>query len=139
MKRTIFIFGGIAGAFFLLIRLSKYSLHSQSANSDTYISLAAILLIGLGFLISYLFKKPVVLTNNNVPLDLKQIEKIGLSNREYEILELMAKGLSNAEIGQQLFISISTVKTHVSNILMKLDAKRRTQAIQNARDLKLIP
>ena len=72
-------------------------------------------------------------------IDSDQIKKIGLSSREYEILELMAKGLSNAEISAKLFIAISTVKTHVSNILMKLDAKRRTQAVEKARQLNLLP
>ena len=139
MKRTILIFGGIAGAFILLVRLSRYSLHSQSINSDTFIGIAALLLVGIGVLISYLFKPKTIESNKQSTIDQRQIEKIGLSNREYEILSLMAKGLSNAEIGNQLFISLSTVKSHVSNILMKLDAKRRTQAVEKARQLQLLP
>ncbi|RYY38604.1 MAG: response regulator transcription factor [Chitinophagaceae bacterium] len=56
-----------------------------------------------------------------------------LTVRELEVLQKMADGLSNAEIGSALYLSESTVKTHVSNILFKLDAKRRTAAVQAAR------
>ncbi len=51
-----------------------------------------------------------------------------LTEREVEVLRLVAKGLANREIGKQLFISEPTVRTHVSNILMKLDLPNRTQA-----------
>ncbi|RYY91533.1 MAG: response regulator transcription factor [Chitinophagaceae bacterium] len=61
------------------------------------------------------------------------IRRSGLTARELEVLQKMAEGLSNAEIGSALFLSESTVKTHVSNILFKLDVKRRTAAVQVAR------
>ena len=54
------------------------------------------------------------------------------------MLQKIAKGLSNKEIGNALFLSESTIKTHVSNLLVKLDAKRRTQAVQIAKSLKII-
>ncbi|MCV4600246.1 LuxR C-terminal-related transcriptional regulator, partial [Escherichia coli] len=57
----------------------------------------------------------------------------------YEVLELIAAGHSNQEIAEKLFVSTSTVKTHVSNVLSKLDARRRTQAIQRAKELRIIP
>ena len=65
--------------------------------------------------------------------------QLGISNREYEVLLEIAKGLSNKEIANRLFISESTVKTHVSNVLIKLGAKRRTQAINIAKSLTIIP
>ena len=71
-------------------------------------------------------------------IDQKKIEELGLSKREYEVLCEIASGLSNKEIAQKLFVSESTIKTHVSNILVKLDAKRRTQAIQIAKELRII-
>jgi ATP/maltotriose-dependent transcriptional regulator MalT len=71
-------------------------------------------------------------------IDYEQIKKVGLTQREHDVLIKMADGLSNQEIAQQLFLSESTIKTHVSNILFKLDAKRRTQAIQSAKKLKIV-
>ena len=64
--------------------------------------------------------------------------KTDLTSREFEVLELIVEGLSNKEIAAQLFVTESTVKTHVSNILIKLDAKRRTEAIQKAKQLQII-
>ena len=71
-------------------------------------------------------------------IDYEQIKKIGLTQREHDVLVKMADGLSNHEIADQLFLSENTVKTHVSNILFKLDAKRRTQAVQAAKKLKIV-
>jgi len=52
-----------------------------------------------------------------------------LTEREQEVLQLMARGMANQEIADELFISLKTVKTHVSNILSKLDVVDRTQAV----------
>ena len=57
------------------------------------------------------------------------LESAGLTEREAEVLRLMATGLSNTEIGQRLFVSVQTVKTHVGNVLAKLAARDRTQAV----------
>ena len=61
-----------------------------------------------------------------------------LSPRELQILTLICKGLSNQEIGQQIFVSLSTVKWHNQNIFDKLDVQRRTEAVARARELKLL-
>ena len=63
---------------------------------------------------------------------------MGLTSRELEVLEKMAMGLSNQEIGQALFLSESTIKTHVSNILLKMEVKNRILAVQQAKNLKII-
>lgn len=62
-----------------------------------------------------------------------------ISKREIEVLELMASGHSNKEIADALFVSTNTVKTHATNIFEKLDAKRRTQAVEKAKQLGIIP
>ena len=67
------------------------------------------------------------------------LSKTGMSKREFEVLELIAAGLSNQEIAEKLFVSPSTVKTHVSNVLAKLDASRRTEAVARAKELRLLP
>ena len=61
-----------------------------------------------------------------------------LSQREMQILTLICKGLSNQEIGEQIFVSLSTVKWHNQNIFDKLDVQRRTEAVARARALKLL-
>jgi two-component system, NarL family, response regulator LiaR len=68
-----------------------------------------------------------------------EFTRLGLSKRELEVLPLMAEGLSNVEIASRLFVSLNTIKTHTSNIFLKLDVQRRTQAIEKAKRLSLIP
>jgi two-component system, NarL family, response regulator LiaR len=67
-----------------------------------------------------------------------ELKRLNLSNREYEVLQLLVKGYSNADIAANLFLSVSTIKTHVSNILLKMDVKSRTQTIEKAKRLKII-
>ncbi|RPD42890.1 helix-turn-helix transcriptional regulator [Chitinophaga barathri] len=69
----------------------------------------------------------------------KELEKTGLSGRELEVLQLMAEGLSNQEIAAKLYVSLSTIKTHSSKVLEKMDVRRRTQAIDKAKKLNIIP
>ncbi len=70
--------------------------------------------------------------------DPSNLNHLNISPREHEVLVLMAKGHSNQEIAEQLFLSLNTIKTHASNIFMKLDVQRRTQAIQKAKELGLL-
>ena len=76
--------------------------------------------------------------DNDEAFDEEALERTGISKQEYKVLLLMADGLSNVDIGQTLFISESTVKSHVSSILSKLNARRRTQAVRIARDLNIL-
>ncbi|MGV3459858.1 MAG: response regulator transcription factor [Flavobacterium sp.] len=66
------------------------------------------------------------------------MEQTGISRRELEVLELMADGLSNAEIAEKLYVSLNTVKTHSSKIFEKLEVKRRTQAVEVAKRMRII-
>ncbi len=79
-------------------------------------------------------QKPTAVAINHA-----QIEALGLSKREYEVLCKLAQGHTNKEIASLLFVSESTIKTHVSNVYTKLDVKRRTQAIQKAKELEILP
>lgn len=100
-----------------------------------------------GFFVIWLFCQSAVVPIKNHPTnaqeilikpDIEDFKKLGISNREYQVLQEIAHGLSNQEIAEKLFISESTVKTHVSNLLLKLDAKRRTQALTNAKKMGII-
>jgi len=77
--------------------------------------------------------------NEHFVLDTSLVSQLELSKRELEILSLLARGHSNQEIAAKLFVSLSTVKTHNQNLFVKLDVKRRTQAIEKAKRLNLIP
>jgi DNA-binding CsgD family transcriptional regulator len=68
-----------------------------------------------------------------------KLAALGITPRELEVLELIAQGLSNKEIADRVFVSENTVKTHSSRIFDKLGAKRRTQAVQLGKELRLIP
>ena len=71
--------------------------------------------------------------------DNTRVEALGITPRELEILELIAAGLSNKEIADRVFVSENTVKTHSSRVFEKLNVKRRTQAVQQGKALRLIP
>ena len=141
MKKTILIFSGLALAFLTLIKLSEFSL-SGNASASGFQKELVIIIIGavfifLGVVLSKMFQRSPSSPNTEA-INEQAIKSSGLSKREYEILELMAQGLSNKQIGEQLYISESTVKTHVSNVLSKLNSSRRTQAVQIARDLNIL-
>ena len=84
-------------------------------------------------------KEVYVARNENFVLDTSLVSQLELSKRELEILGLLAQGHSNQEIAAKLFVSLSTVKTHIQNLFEKLDVKRRIQAVEKARSLNLIP
>ena len=117
---------------------------------EIYIGFIAVIFTALGIWLALKLSKPKVETrivekevyvtrNENFVLNTSLISQLELSKREMEILDLLAKGLSNQEIASTLFVSVSTVKTHLQNLFEKLEVKRRTQAIEKARSLNLIP
>ena len=80
-----------------------------------------------------------VFVNPNFVLNEAALNEMRLSPRELEVLQLMANGLSNQQIAERLFVSLNTIKTHTSNLFLKLEVERRTQAIDKAKRLSLIP
>ena len=117
---------------------------------DIYIGLIAVFFTILGVWVATQLVKPkvqkvIIEKEVFVPLpDDFTINEVGLkelnlSNREYEVLQLISKGYSNADISKSLFLSVSTVKTHVSNLFKKMDVQSRTQAIEKSKRLKIIP
>lgn len=121
-----------------LFQLSKYSYSSGDTSIEIIIAVIAIVFFFIGVYINQRSSKKRI-TRDNEEVDQGKIEELGLSKREYEVLVQVSKGLSNKEIANTLFVSESTIKTHVSNLLIKLDAKRRTQAIRRAKILRILP
>ncbi len=116
---------------------------------DFFIGSIAIVFTVLGIWLAQKLVKPKVETriiekevyidsSEATEINVKEIERLGLSKRELDVLGLMVEGWSNEEIAEKLFISLSTVKTHSSNIFLKLDVKRRTQAAEKAKRLNII-
>jgi two-component system, NarL family, response regulator LiaR len=117
---------------------------------EIYIGAIAIIFTALGIWLTLKLTKPKIKTivvekeiyiNSNDPfcLNEKEVAKLGLSKRELEVLQLMAEGFSNEEIATRLFVSLHTIKTHASKIFEKMDVKRRTQAVEMAKRLNMIP
>ena len=117
---------------------------------EIYIGFIAVIFTALGIWLALKLSKPKIETvvvekevyvnrNENFVLNTSLVSQLELSKRELEILGLLALGHSNQEIAAKLFISVSTVKTHIQNLFEKLDVKRRIQAIEKARSLNLIP
>ena len=117
---------------------------------EIYIGFIAIIFTALGIWLALKLSKPKIETvvvekevyvtrNENFVLDTALVSQLELSKRELEILSLLAQGHSNQEIAAKLFVSLSTVKTHIQNLFEKLDVKRRIQAVEKAKRLNLIP
>lgn len=144
MRKIVLQFGALAFVLLVLFQLSKYSLLLNELQSELFIALFAGLFLLFGFLASRLiFKRKeqiVIETTMEAPtvIDEKKVRELGISPREYEVLQEISKGLSNQEIADKLFISETTVKSHVSSLLMKLDARRRTQAVSNAKQIGIL-
>lgn len=146
-KSTI-LYGCVLATTLLLLKWLevKYIIYNQSF--ETYVGIIALLFTALGtwLAIKLIQPKTIIVEKEvsrnditDVVINTLEIEKLGLSKREIEVLNMLATGQSNQEIGDQLFISLATVKTHVSNLYNKLEVKRRTQAIEKAKRLGLIP
>ncbi|MBC9934503.1 response regulator transcription factor [Chitinophaga qingshengii] len=116
---------------------------------EVYVGVIALLFTALGIWLALKLAKPrveTVIIEKPVPvaaplpssLNTDEQDRLGLSTRELEVLQLMADGLSNQEIAGRLFVSLNTVKTHASRLFEKLDVKRRTQAVDKAKRLNII-
>ena len=139
MFKTVLWFGLIIIALLILFQLSNASLFIPSISADLVIGIGSVILIALGIYLGGNIKKDKIIeVSPAVEIDEAKITELGLSEREMEVLQLISTGLSNQEIGEKLFVSESTIKTHVSNLFVKLDVKRRTQAVTRAQELRII-
>ena len=138
MKNIIFKFGILSVLLLLLIELGKYSLYTAEHYKEFLIAISAAAFVAFGFILrNYWTTKEKVLKGDFI-VDEEKLNMLQISKREYEVLLKIAEGYSNSEIADKLFVSENTVKTHVSNILAKLNVKRRTEAIKQAKEYGLL-
>ena len=140
MKRTVLIYGAALAGLITLLKYVEYRFIVRDFSLEFYIGIIAVMFTGLGIWAGpRLTRRKVMLIDPNFALNEAELQRRGISKREHEVLELIAQGHSNQEVADKLYVSVNTVKTHLSNLFLKLDAARRTQAIQKAKELRLIP
>ena len=143
MKRTVLIYGLLGGVLIVVLKLVEYRFLVVEHSLEIYGGLVALIFSGLGIWLGLKLTRPservVVREGGPFVLNTENVERLGVTPRELEILQLIAQGLSNREISEKLFVSENTVKTHSARIFTKLNARRRTQAVQIAKEAGVIP
>lgn len=150
--KAVFLYSISLGLLLFLLKWLELRFIIFNHSLEIYIGAIAVLFTALGIWLSQKLTKPKlqtiiiekeILAKPEPPagfeVNQKAIDQLGLSKREMEVLQLMAEGMSNTEIADRLFVSLNTIKTHVSKLFEKMDVKRRTQAIEMAKRLSLIP
>jgi NarL family two-component system response regulator LiaR len=148
VKKTVLIYGILGGVLIAALKLIEYRFLVLEHSLEIYGGLVALLFSALGIWLGLKLtrtRETVVVREVPVPVvgpfqrDEARLGELGITARELEILEAMAAGFSNREIAEKLFVSENTVKTHAARLFDKLSAKRRTQAVQRAKEAGLIP
>lgn len=151
------LYGAALGLLAVLMAWGKYRLVIIYHAVELYALLIGIIFVVVGAWLGRMLTKPKTIVQQeivirevevHVPAPAPQESKLfisdgakaatGISQRELDVLQLLARGLSNEEIAAELFVSTNTVKTHLSNLYFKLDVKRRTQAVEKSRSMGLL-
>jgi DNA-binding CsgD family transcriptional regulator len=145
MRRTVLLYGLLGGILIVVLKLVEYRFLVIEHSFEIYGGLVAAIFAALGIWLGLRMtgrptEKEIVVVRETRPFVVNQprLEELGITPREHEILTHIAAGLSTREIARKLFVSENTVKTHASRLFDKLDARRRTQAVQIAREQGLI-
>jgi NarL family two-component system response regulator LiaR len=146
--KTILVYGILGGFLIAVLKLVEYRYLVVEHSLEIYGGIVALLFSVLGIWLGLKLtrtRETVVVREVPVPVtgpfarNETRLEQLGITPRELEILEAMAAGLSNREMAERLFVSENTVKTHAARLFDKLSARRRTQAVQRAKEAGLIP
>lgn len=138
MKHIIIKFGLLAGLLLILLELGRYSLTTNDYFKEFLLVISATTLVLFGMLLrNYISSRKSLLKSEKV-VNEEKLALLNISKREYEVLVNVAEGRSNNEIANMLFVSENTVKTHISNLYSKLNVKRRTEAIKQAKEYGII-
>jgi DNA-binding CsgD family transcriptional regulator len=140
VTRTVVLYGLALAVLIALMKYIEYQFLAKTLSIEFYIGVVAVFFTTLGIWAGLkLTQKRVQIVSPDFKINEVELARLDISKRELDVLALMATGLSNQEIADKLFVSLNTVKTHAANLFVKLDARRRTQAIQKAKELRLIP
>ena len=148
MRKHILLYGILLGVLIAALQLIEYRWLVVEHSVEIYGGLVAAVFATVGIWLGLRLtqhSETVVVREVMVPApvnfvrDQSKLESLGITPRELEILELIAEGLSNKEIAARVYVSENTVKTHSSRVFDKLGARRRTQAVQLGKELRLIP
>jgi DNA-binding CsgD family transcriptional regulator len=148
VKKTVLLYGILGGILIVALKLVEYRFLVLEHSLEIYGGIVALIFSALGIWLGLKLTRThttVVVREVPVPVtgpfarNAARVQELGITPRELEILEAMAAGLSNREIAERLFVSENTVKTHVARLFDKLSARRRTQAVQLAKEAGLIP
>ncbi len=138
MSRTIILYGVALAGGALALEWLHGALWAGGWTGEATIALIAVAFLGLGVWLGVrLFRRPS--PEGGFEPNLRAQASLGITEREFEVLRLIASGQSNKQIAGRLNVSPNTVKTHVSKVYEKLRAARRTEAVLRARELGLIP
>lgn len=142
----------VGGVLIAVLRLIEYRWLVVEHSLAIYGGLVAAIFSGVGIWLGLRLTRPTervvvreVPVEVPVPVaatferDRRELERLGITPRELEVLEFIAQGLSTREIAERAGVSENTVKTHASRVFAKLGARRRTQAVQLAKAQRLIP
>ncbi len=151
MKKHVLLYGLLGGALVVVLKTVEYRYLVIEHSVQLYGGLIAIVFISLGIWLGFSLPRanveaereatapeveaPPTPTSEPSPANR---QALGITPRELEILELIAAGLSNREIAERISVSENTVKTHSSRLFEKLNARRRTQAVQIGKELGLL-
>lgn len=141
VKRSVFVYAAAMVALLLLLKLIEYQYLIRALDVEIYLSIVAFLFASLGLWAGWKLTKgrrPEVVTVAAGTIDPGASERLGLSEREVEVLRLIAQGHSNQEIADKLFLSLNTIKKHTSSLFTKLEVSRRTQAVERAKRERII-
>jgi NarL family two-component system response regulator LiaR len=159
VKKIVLLYGLLGGLLIAALKAVEYRFLVVEHSLEIYGGLVALMFATLGIWLGLkltrtpevtIVREVPVLVEVPIPVEVPSAastfvrnearrEQLGITARELEILEAIAAGLSNREIAERLFVSENTVKTHTARLFDKLSARRRTQAVQLAKEAGLIP
>ena len=154
VKKTALLYGLVGGVLIAVLKIIEFRFLVIEHSLEIYGGIVAAIFSGVGIWLGLkLTRTRQTVVVREVPVEVQvpvrvtgpferneaRLQELGITPRELEILEAMAAGLSNREIAERLFVSENTVKTHAARVFDKLSARRRTQAVQRAKEAGLIP